>query len=389
MSQCCSIPWRAVLVLALGVAIGCDKLQGTAARVTGGGPAPAPVTVGSVELRDVPVQIRPIATVEAFASVTIQSRVSGQLQKIHVSPGQDVKAGDLLFEIDPRPFEIALHEAQARLARDEALAKNAQIDAERMAGLRKNNVATQEEADKMRFAAEAANATVRGDQSAVENAELNIAYTKIRSPVDGRAGSYLADVGNVIKEDDTPLLVINQIQPIYVSFALPEQDLELVKRHMQPEAPMVDVILPPDTTPSESGRLTFIDNRVDPDTGTIRMRATFENQSRRLWPGQFVQQAILKLTVEKNQPVVPTRAIQAGQTGIFVFVVKDDQTVEMRSVKVKRDVGDDSVIESGLTGGEKIVLDGQLRLVPGAKITIVGAPTSAPSPNSTASAVLP
>lgn len=376
-----------LLCLVLPSLMGCEKQERAAAQA-GGGPPPAPVTVGTVELRDVPVQLRPIAKVEAYATVTIRSRVSGQLQKIHFTPGQDIKAGDLLFEIDSRPFQIALHEAQARLDRDTALAKNAQVDNERMAGLRKNNVATQEEADKMRFAAEAAQATVRADEAAIENAQLQIDYAKIRSPVNGRAGSYLADVGNVIKEDDTQLLIINQISPIYVTFAMPEQDLEVVKRHMVPEAPVVDVIIPPNTKSAESGRLTFIDNTVDPDTGTIRMRATFENESRQLWPGQFVQ-AVLKLTVEKNQPVVPTRAVQTGQDGVFVFVVKDDQTVDMRPVKVKRDVGDDSVIESGLVGGEKIVLDGQLRLVPGARVNITGAPTTAPVASPTASAVQP
>lgn len=388
MSQCRFISGWVLLVSAwasLGLIGGCDKLQPGKPPATGGvGAPPAPVAVATVEARDVPVQLRPIATVEAFATVTVRSRVSGQLQKIHITPGQDIKKGDLLFEIDARPFEIALHEAQARLDRDTALAKNAKIDAERMAGLRKNNVATQEEADKMAFAAEAAGATIRADEAAIENAKLQIDYAKIRSPVDGRAGSHLADVGNVIKEDDTQLLIINQILPIYVSFALPEQDLETVKKHMQPEPPVVDVTIPPNMTPSESGRLTFIDNRVDSDTGTIRMRATFDNEQRRLWPGQFVQ-ATLKLTVEKNLPVVSTRAIQAGQDGVFVYVVKEDQTVEMRPVTIRREMGEETVLESGLKPGERVVTDGQLRLVPGSRIAIKNAPATAP----TASVVQP
>lgn len=381
MSSCRAISSRVVLVIAWAALVilgGCDKFNRAPAATTGSAPPPAPVMVGVAQARDVPVELRPIASVEPFATVTVRSRVSGQMQKIHVTPGQDIKAGDLLFEIDPRPFEIALHEAEARLDRDIALAKNAQVDADRMAGLRKNNVATQEEADKMQFAAEAAKATVRADEAAIEHEKLQIDYSKIHSPVNGRAGSYLADVGNVIKEDDTDLLIINQIQPIYVSFALPEQDLARVKQHMQPTAPMVDVIIPPDTAARETGQLSFIDNKVDSTTGTIRMRATFANEDRRLWPGQFVQ-ATLKLTIEKDATVVPTRAVQTGQQGKFVFVVRDDLTAELRPVTIRREIGDDSVIDSGLAPGERVVLDGHLRVVPGAKVSIKDPSTTAPS----------
>lgn len=372
--KCC---FSASIIVLLALVIcpwGCTK-EGQAAR---SGPPTAPVTVATVQQRDVPVQIRSIATVEAFSTVTIKSRVAGELQKVHVTPGQYVKAGDLLFEIDPRPFEAALHEALANLQRDTALASNAQIDADRMVGLLKDNVATREEADKARYTAEAAQATVRADQAAVEKARLQLEYAKIRSPIDGRAGALLVHQGNVIKADETELLVINQIQPIYVTFAVPEQDLQAVRRYTQSSAPTVDVIVPPDELPSQIGQLSFIDNQVDTATGTIRLKATFANADRRLWPGQFVQ-AILNLTVETDATVVPSRSIQMGQQGPFVFVVNDDMTVQMQSVTVRRTVGDDSVLDNGPQPGQIVVTDGQLRLVPGAKVQIQSMPAATPA----------
>ena len=325
--------------------------------------------MAEVVQRDVPVQIRAIGTVEALSTVVIKSRVAGELQQVHVKPGQDLKSGDLLFEIDPRPFQAALHEKQANVDRDTALAKNAQIDAKRVAGLLGKDAATPEEADKARFSAEAAEATVRAEQAAVENAKLQLEYTRIRSPIDGRAGSLLAYQGNIVKVDDTQLLVINQVHPIYVTFAVPEQDLEQIRKHSQSAQPRVDVILPPETAPSESGQLSFIDNQVDVTTGTIRLKATCQNDEGRLWPGQFVQ-VVLNLSVEPGVRLIPSRAVQAGQQGPFVFVVKDDMTVEMRPVTVRRAVGDDSVLDAGLEAGERVVIDGQLRLVPGAKVQI-------------------
>lgn len=349
---------------------GCSSREQAAAQSGGGGGGPAPVTVATVEKQDVPVEIRSIATGEAFATVTIRSRVSGQLQKVHVAPGQDVKKGDPLFEIDPRPFEIAMHEAEARMERDNALANNARIDSERTNGLLQNNAATQEEADKAKFAAEAALATVRADQAMIDNAKLQIQYATITSPVDGRTGSLLADIGNVVKADDTQLLVINQIHPIYVTFAIPEQDLEQVRKYDKPgNPPEIDVAVPPSKESSEKGKLSFVDNAVDTQTGTIRLKGTFENEDRNLWPGQFLQ-ATLKLTVEKGLTVVPSRAVQPGQQGQFVFVVKDDLTVDMKPVTVRRTLGDMSILDTGPEPGQRVVTDGQLRLVPGAKVSI-------------------
>jgi len=369
----------ASLTISLFLATGCVREE--QARTPGGGSPPAPVTVATVIQRDVPVQTRAIGSVEAFTTVTVKSRVAGELQKVHVDPGQDVKAGELLFEIDPRPFEAALHEAQAMLERDTALAKNAEIDAERLAGLIKTNVATREEADKAKFAFEAAQATVRGDEAQIENAKLQLQYTKLSSPVDGRAGSVLAHLGNDIKADDTQLLILNRVRPIYVTFNVPEQDLERVRQYSQSAQPVVEVIIPPETATSETGKLSFIDNQVDTETGTIRLKATFDNEDRRLWPGRFVQ-VILNLTTESNLTVVPTRAIQNSQQGTFVFVVKPDLTFEMRLVTVGRAIGDDSVISSGVAAGERVVTDGQLRLDPkkkDAKVRIMDNPSTAPT----------
>ena len=342
----------------------------------------APVTVATVEARDVPVQLRQIARVEPYTMVTVRSRVAGELQKVHIVPGQEVKTGDLLYEIDPRPFDAALHEAQARLDRDRALANNAQIDATRVAGVYATGAATREEADKSKFDAEAAQAVVRADEATVENAKLQILYTQIRSPVDGRAGSLLADAGNMIKADDTTLLTINQFRPIYVTFQVPEVDLPEVRKQMQQGQPVVDVSVPPATTPLASGKLTFIDNQVDIDTGTLRLKATFDNADAQLWPGQFVT-AVLKLSVDKNAIVVPSRAVQNGQQGTFVYVVKDDQSVELRQVTVRRTTGEDSVIEPGsVQAGQRVVTDGHLRLVNGANVQVKAAlaqPATKPS----------
>lgn len=373
LNFCCFLPLSLVVLLA--ILSGCEKKEAVAAAKPP--PAAAPVTVAKVLQRDVPVQIRVIGTVEPYSNVIIRSRVSGELTKVHVQPGQDVKAGDLLFEIDPRPFEAALHEAQAMLDRDQALAQNAGIDAERVADLYAKNAATREEADKAKYTAEATKATVRADQASVETANLQLAYAKIKAPITGRAGFVLADQGNVIKADDTQLLVLNQVEPIYVAFNVPEQDLSNVRKYSQSVQPTVDVSIPPQTEPSEVGKLTFIDNQVDIDSGTIRLRATFDNKSHTLWPGRFVQVA-LNLTVEKGAIVVPTRAVQAGQDGMFVFVATEKKTAERRNVKVGRSIGEESVIEGDiLKPGEQVVIDGQLRLVPDAKIDIKQ-PTTAP-----------
>jgi multidrug efflux system membrane fusion protein len=363
-------------LLLAAAAAGCGSENKASAAP--GGRGPAPVVVAPVIQRDVPVEIRSIATVEPYTTVTIRSRVAGQLQKVHIRPGQEVKSGDLLFEVDPRPFEAALHQAQATLERDKALASNARIDAERLAGLIKNSVATQEEADKARFAAAAADATVRADEAMVETVRLQLDYTKIRSPIDGRAGELLADLGNVVKVDDTPLLTINQIEPIYVMFNVPEQDLDRIRKYSGNVQPDVEVTVPPDTKPSETGKLTFIDNEVDRTTGTLRLRATFANQDHRLWPGQFVQ-ANLKLTTDPGAIVIPSRAIQNGQNGTFVFTLNDDMTVAMKRVNVRRAMGEESVIDPVLSADERVVVDGHLRLTPGAKVQLSDRPTTAPA----------
>jgi membrane fusion protein, multidrug efflux system len=232
----------------------------------------------------------------------------------------------------------------------------------------------------MRFAFEAAEATVRADQAAIENANLQIEYAKIRSPIDGRAGSFMSDLGNVLKADETELVVINQVRPIYVTFNVPEVDLQQVRKYLQSgQPPAVHVVIPPDEEPTESGKLSFIDNTVDKETGTIRLKATFANEDRRLWPGTFVQ-AIMDLTVETGAVLVPSRAVQTGQNGLYVFVVQDDMTAQMRSVKVRRTIGEESLLEPGaVEPGQRVVTDGHLRIKPGAKVQIKQTSSTGPT----------
>jgi membrane fusion protein, multidrug efflux system len=357
---------------------GCGGEEKAAASTRSG--APAPVLIADVERRDVPVQIRSIASVEPYTTVTIQSRVAGQLQKVHIAPGQEVKKRDLLFEIDPRPSQAALASAKASLAQGEAEANWAQADFKRTDELMASKVVSQLEYEQKKSAVGVSQAKIDAAKAAIENATLDLEFTRIYSPIDGRAGKLLADQGNIIKADDTPLLTINQLQPIYVAFSVPEQDLERVRKFNRPgQEPTVIVSIPGDDSATETGQLSFIDNQVDVDTGTIRLRATFSNESHRLWPGQFVQ-AALNLTVEKDRIVIPSRAVQVGQQGTFVFVLKTDMTVEMRPITVGRTLGEDSVIETGVEFGERVVTEGQLRLVPGAKAEIKATgPATAPA----------
>jgi multidrug efflux system membrane fusion protein len=357
-----------------------------------------PVTVATVVQKNIPVQVRVIGTVEAYSTVSIKAQINGPVTKVYFKEGQDVKKGDLLFTIDPRPFEAALKQAEANLARDTAQvqqaeanlakdmaqAKNAEVEAQRYAELIKKEVVSKEEYDQRRTNADAfqaairadqaavdnAKAAVRADQAAVDNAKIQLGYCSIRSPIDGRTGSILVHEGNLVKANDTPaLLVINQMTPIYVAFSVPEQQLSEIKKYTAAGKLDVEAIIPNDEKHPAQGVITFIDNAVDSATGTIRLKGTFANHERRLWPGQFVN-VVLTLTTQPNAIVIPSQAVQTGQQGPFVFVVKPDLTVESRPIAVGRTVDGETVIEKGLPAGEKVVTDGQLRLVPGAKVEI-------------------
>lgn len=335
-----------------------------------------PVTVASVERRDVPDQVLAIGTVEPVESVMLKPQVDGQLVESRFVEGQEVRAGDLMLVIDTRPFEAELAAAQAALARDTALAEDAERVAQQTAEALKDRASSPREAEKARADADAARAQVESDVAAVNLAKLRLEYCSIRAPISGQAGSLLVKPGNVVKENESELVQINQIAPINVSFAVPEQNLARIRMHQSVSPLSIDVTIPGDARPAIHGSLTFIDNRVDTTTGTIRLKGTFANDDRRLWPGQFVN-VVLTVTIDRGALVAPSSAVQMGQKGQFAFVVKPDKTVEQRSVVVSRAADQISVISDGLSEGEVVVTDGQLRLTPGASVEIVNQRVSA------------
>jgi multidrug efflux system membrane fusion protein len=332
-----------------------------------------PVKVAVAEQKAVPVQLQAVGTVEAYATVSIKSRLDGQLVGVHFREGQDVRKGELLFTIDPRPFEAALKEARARLERDAALADKAEIDARRYAELVAKNYVSSDKFEQFRANAEALRASVAADRAALERAQLNIEYCSIRAPMTGRTGRLLVDQGAQIKANDDKggMVEIMQIMPIQVGFAVPQQHLSDIKTHMAAGPLKVEADIPESRLKPEAGTLSFLDNKVNTQTGTVLLKGTFANKDRLLWPGQFVT-ATLTLTTRGDAVVIPSVAIQVGQDGQFVYVVKPDMSVESRPVKPGMSVGDGVVIDQGLAAGERVVTEGQLRLVPGAKVQIAG-----------------
>jgi len=302
--------------------------------------------------------------------VGVKPQITGEIVGVHFTEGQDVKKGQLLFTFDPRPFEADLLRAEATLAQDEAKLKNAEVEAHRYTKLVEAGVVAKEQAEQIQTNHEALVATVKADRAQVEYARVQLIYTKIYSPMDGRTGNLMLHRGTVVKANpDNPIITINQINPIYVTFSVPQQVLPEIKQHMAREKLKVTATIQGQEERPEAGTLTFVDNNVDLNTGTIKLKGTFANSERRLWPGQYVNVA-LTLAEQLNAIVVPTQAIQTGQNGSYVFVVKPDLTAESRPVKVERNVDNQAVIESGLSAGEKVVTDGQIRLVPGSKVEI-------------------
>ncbi len=364
-----------------------------------GGMPPVPVSVALAAREAVPVEVRAIGTAEPSTTVQVKSQVAGELMSVHFTEGRDVNQGDLLFEIDARPYREALAQAEAAVARDRALlaqsqanlgrdqaqAKSAEADAYRYEQLAKDGVASTMQATQQRAAADAAHESVRADQaaigsaraslasdqSAVARAKLDLGYCEIRSPLGGRTGNLLVHPGNLIKVNDVALVVINQVAPIFVSFGVPEDQLDAVRRRAKGNL-AVTASTGADPGRIAHGRLKVVDNAVDAGTGTIRLKAVFDNGDRLLWPGQFVN-VVLTLDTQSSATVVPSEAVQDGQRGQFIFVVKADQTVEPRPVTVTRTVGHKAIIAKGVAPGETVVTDGQLRLYPGAKIQAVAA----------------
>ena len=337
-----------------------------------GGQGPVPVTTSSVVQKSMPVEISVIGSAEPVNTVSIRSQTTGQLTAVNFTEGDDVSKGQLLFSIDRRPLEAAVEQAKANLARDEAQAANAATISKRFQDLADRGIATRAELDTSKASLSALNATVAADRAALENAQVQLEYATINAPLSGRTGALMVHEGNLVRANDTaPLVVINQIMPIQVAFSIPESRLPDLKRFMARGALRVLATPPNDDAAPAVGRISFVDNSVDPNTGTIKVKGTFPNADRRLWPGQFVNVTV-ELTTEKNATVVSTAAVQAGQQGPFVFVVKPDQTVEMRNVVVTRTAAAETVITSGIEPGETVVTDGQLRLVPGSRISVKG-----------------
>jgi multidrug efflux system membrane fusion protein len=330
---------------------------------------PVPVKVGVSMRKTVPMQIRVIGSVEALSTVSIKSQVNGMLEKVHFQEGEDVHKGVMLFTIDSRPFEAALRQARAVLARDIAQERFARDQARRYGELLKDGIVTQDQYEQLRTNADALAESVQADRAAVDNAAVMLGYCFIRSPIDGRTGNLMVQRGNLVKANDVPILVtINQINPIYVTFSVPENELAGIKKHMAAGDLKVEALIPNDTGSPEQGVISFLDNMVDSTTGTIKIKGTFANRQKRLWPGQFVN-VVLTLATIPDAVVVPAQAVQTGQEGLFVFVVKQDRTVELRPVVTGETYTNETVIEKGLKVGETVVTDGQLQLSPGTRVT--------------------
>ena len=364
-------------VLAMVAGILVNGCSGGAKKSAGGG---APVLVAQAVETNVPVLINPppVGHVLSYSTVTIHSQIQGMISEVHFREGQEVKKGDLLFTIDPRPSQAALDQARAALERDTAQLEYAKINFAREQKLFDQKLISQDELDTNRASQDALAGTVAADRAAITNALLNLDYCQIRAPIDGRTGSLQSYEGNVVKAPDDILLTINQIHPIYVAFAVPEQYLPEIKREMREKTLKVMATFQNMDAPP-LGELTFIDNTVDPTTAMIQLRATFPNEDNTLWPGQFVQ-VVLTLLDLTNAIVVPSQAVQTGQNGQFVYIVKPDQTAEERPVTTGITYQGETVVQSGLKVGETVVTDGQLRLEPGTKVNIKSAISSTNAP---------
>jgi multidrug efflux system membrane fusion protein len=339
----------------------------------GGGPA-VPVATATVTEKAVPLELNVIGSAEAYSTVAVRAQITGALTSVGFQEGDDVRKGQVLFTLDRRPLEAALEQAKANLQKDVAQAANAKAQAQRYQDLAERGIATKEQLDTSRTAATALEATLEADRAAVENAEVQLQYATIVSPIAGRTGALQVHEGNLVRANDaTPLVVINQVTPIYVSFGIPEARLPELKRYLDQGSVKVEALAPNDTGAPSVGRITFVDNSVDATTGTIKIKGTFSNETRHLWPGQFVNVAVT-LTTDPHAVVVPTEAVQTGQQGQYVFVVKPDKTVELRNITVARAVEAESVIKQGLKAGETVVTDGHLRLTPGSRISVKSGP---------------
>jgi membrane fusion protein, multidrug efflux system len=394
--------------LALTLSTGCSN-SGSASAASGsgapggkggrgrGGGGDVPVLIAKASQKNVPVEVQVIGNVEAYSTISVKAQVTGQLNEVAFHEGDFVKKGELLFTIDQRPLEAALNQAQANvakdeaslgqsqanLARDKAQARYAEAQATRYQQLFEQKIISRDQAEQLRANADAVAQAVQADlatiesmkasigasRAQVENAKVQLGYTKIYSPITGRTGNLTVKQGNVVTANNMEMMTINQVEPIYVTFAVPESQLTAIKTYMAQGKLAVRAKAQDDDSSEETGALTFVDNTVDVTTGTIKLKGTFPNTDHKLWPGEFVR-VILKLTTQRDAITVPNEAVQTGQAGSFVYVVKEDRSVESRPVKVGARVENDMVIDSGLEAGETVVTEGQLRLAPGSKVVV-------------------
>src|SRR5499427_2769081 len=364
-----------LIALALGVALvaggaGLWATRERGAPVAAQEPAPAiPVTLGVVSAQDVPVLLHGIGTVQAFNTIAIKSRVDGTIVKVDFTEGQEVEAGAVLFEIDPRPYRAALAQAKAAKAQHTAQLESAQLDFERSSKLISRGFQTQQSFDQQRATVGQLNAAIEGDQAQIDTAELNLEYTNIRAPISGRLGARLVDIGNLVRAGEAaPLVMMTQVRPVFVTFTLPQQNFEDV-RDRQVKAPLaVKAYTSDDTRELATGRLTLIDNAIDQLTGTIRLKAQFDNEEERLWPGQFVNVRVV-LDTRRAVPTVPAQAVQDGPDGPIIYVVGPGDTVHRKAIEVAAVQDGVAAVTKGLAPGERVVVNGQFRLTEGARVS--------------------
>jgi membrane fusion protein, multidrug efflux system len=355
------------LVVVVGVVAQYNKESRAAVQKA---PAAVPVSVAPVVSKSMPVRLTAIGNVEPFTTVAIKARVDGQLISVKFKEGDEVRQGSVMFEIDPRQFAASLKQAQANLLKDRALFDRANEQEKRYKDLLARNFISPDAYAQVQTNTATAAATVSADEAAIENARLSVEYCTIRSPVTGYAGRIQIQQGNLVKANDTnPLVTVNQVVPIYASFSVPEQNVSDVRKYQADGVLKVEAAFTNAAHAPVAGKLSFIDNSADTTTGTIKLKAEFPNTDKSLWPGQFVN-VVLTLYEQKDAVVAPSAAIQNGPVGQYVYVVKPDQTVEMRAIKIARAEGDDTVVASGLQPGEQVVIVGQLRLAPGTKVSV-------------------
>jgi membrane fusion protein, multidrug efflux system len=355
----------ALVLLAAGSIASCGKKSQTTFERP-----PAPVTVATAAAEDVPIYIDAVGKVAAREVVSIQPQVSGRIVKIHFTDGADVKVGDLLFTIDPRPYQAQLNQAEANLAEAEAALNLAIINFARVEAVTDPRAVSRQDYDAKKSAVQTAEAQVKQNRAMVETARLNLDYCTIRSPINGRAGQRHVDVGNVVSANNGSLLVIQRLDPIYADFTITEKELSNVQRHMANRTLRVDVGLPDDQSPPREGKLTFLDNSVQEGTSTVKLRATLANGDRRFWPGRFARVRLI-LATRQQAVLVPADAPQMSAKGSFVYVVKEDSSAELRPVSLGQRQGDLIVVDQGVKAGERVVVQGQLGVTPGGKVSIV------------------